>query len=101
MSGIDRCSCKVGQAGWVWRSSFRQPAPESVRHCLAQKFGHELADVEAAMEALAQAYSPDQLAAQAYSLYEQFRPDVPEGKQGWGAAGQLDLDHIRSLGEEK
>jgi hypothetical protein len=20
---------------------------------------------------------------------------VPEGKQGWGAAGQLDLDHIR------
>jgi hypothetical protein len=76
-------------------------APESVRRYLEQKFGSELTNVQAAMEALAKAYSPDQLAAQAYSLYEQFRPDVPEGKQGWGAAGQLDLDHIRSLGEEK
>jgi hypothetical protein len=75
--------------------------PASVKRYLAQKFGHELADVQAAMEALAKAYSPEQLAAHAYSLYEQFRPDIPEGKQGWGAAGQLDLDHIRLLGEEK
>jgi hypothetical protein len=50
---------------------------------------------------LTKAYSPDQLAAQAYALYEQFRPDIPEGKKGWGAAGQLELDQIRSLGEEK
>jgi hypothetical protein len=76
-------------------------APESVRRYLAQKFGHELDDVKAAMEALAKAYPPDQLAAQAYSLYEQFRPDVPEGKKGWGAIGQLDLDAIRSLAEER
>ena len=75
--------------------------PAGVRRYLAQKFGHELADVQAAMEALAKAYSPDQLAAQAYALYEQFRPDIPEGKKGWGAAGQLELDQIRSLGEEK
>jgi hypothetical protein len=75
-------------------------APTSVKHYLAQKFGHELADVEAAMDALAKAYAPDRLAAQAYALYEQFRPDVPEGKQGWGAAGELDLGHLRSLGEE-
>jgi hypothetical protein len=75
--------------------------PAGVRRYLAQKFGHELADVQAAMEVLAKAYSPDQLAAQAYALYEQFRPNVPEGKQGWGAVGQLDPDHIRSLGEEK
>ena len=75
--------------------------PAGVKHYLAQKFGHELADARAAMEALAKAYSPDQLAAQAYALYEQFRPDIPEGQQGWGAAGPLDLDHIRSLGEEK
>jgi hypothetical protein len=76
-------------------------APADVRRYLAQKFGHELAEVQAAMEALAKAYPPDQLAAQAYALYEQFRPHVPEGKRGWGAAGQLDLNHIRSLGEEK
>jgi hypothetical protein len=75
--------------------------PAGVRRYLAQKFGHELAGMRAAMEALAKAYSPDQLAAQAYALYEQFRPDIPEGKKGWGAAGQLDLDHIRLLGEEK
>jgi hypothetical protein len=75
--------------------------PAGVKHYLAQKFGEELADVQAAMEVLAKAYPPDQLAAQAYSLYEQFRPDVPEGKKGWGAAGQLDLDVIRSLAKSR
>jgi hypothetical protein len=75
--------------------------PAGVRRYLAQKFGHELADARAAMEALAKAYSPDQLAAEAYALYEQFRPDIPEGKKGWGVAGTLDLGQIRSLGEEK
>jgi hypothetical protein len=75
--------------------------PAGVRRYLEQKFGSELADVQAAMEALAKAYPPDQLAAQAYALYERFRPDVPEGKPGWGAAGLLDLDSIRSLGEGK
>jgi hypothetical protein len=72
--------------------------PAGVRRYLAQKFGQELADAEAAMKALAQAYPPNQLAAQAYALYEQFRPDVPEGKRGWGASGALDLDVIRELG---
>jgi hypothetical protein len=75
--------------------------PTSVKRYLVQRFGHQLADAEAAMGALAKAYPADQLAAQAYSLYEQFRPGIPEGKKGWGAAGQLDLDRIRSLGEEK
>jgi hypothetical protein len=72
-----------------------------VRRYIAQRFGHELADARAAMEALAKAYSPDRLAAHAYLLYKEVRPDIPEGKKGWGAAGQLELDHIRSLGEEK
>jgi hypothetical protein len=71
--------------------------PKRVRRYLAQKFGEQLADVQAAMEALAKSYSPGQLAARAYALYEQFRPDVPEGKQGWGAPGQLDVDAIRAL----
>jgi hypothetical protein len=74
--------------------------PASVQRYLAQKFRHELAEVQAAMEALAKAYPPAQLGAHAYALYEQFRPDIPEGKQGWGAAGQLDLDSIRALGEK-
>jgi hypothetical protein len=73
--------------------------PASVRCYLSQKFDHELADVQAAREALAKAYPSDQLASRAYSLYEQFRPDVPERKTGWGTAGPLDLDAIRSLAE--
>ena len=51
------------------------------------------------MEALTQAYSPDTLAPQAYALYEQFRPDIPEGQKGWGAAAHLDLDAIRALAD--
>ncbi len=37
------------------------------------------------------------LCRQAYALYEAFRPTVPEGEKGWGAQGELDLGHIRSL----
>jgi hypothetical protein len=47
--------------------------PKSVRRYLARKFGEELANVWAAMEHLAKAYPPEQLAAQAYTLYERFR----------------------------
>jgi hypothetical protein len=73
--------------------------PASVTRYLRQKFGPALAEVQSAMEALTQAYSPDTLAAQAYALYEQFRPDIPEGQKGWGAAGHLDLDAIRALAD--
>jgi len=71
--------------------------PHSVRRYLEQKFGEDLDDVRAALESLARAYEPDKLAIQAYSLYEKFRPSVPEGEKGWGAKGQLDLNYIRSL----
>jgi hypothetical protein len=71
--------------------------PESVNRYLRQKFGENLPDVLDAMEMLAKAYPPASLAKQAYALYEQFRPAIPEGKSGWGAAGELDLDQIRSL----
>jgi hypothetical protein len=71
--------------------------PASVKHYLENKFGDDLPAVQAAMEDLAKAYKPNQLATQAYELYEQFRPDIPEGKKGWGAKGELDLDYIRTL----
>jgi hypothetical protein len=71
--------------------------PAGVRRYLKQKFGAALPDVRAAMEALGVAYPPEQLAAEAYALYEQFRPAIPEGTRGWGAAGSLDLDLIRAL----
>ena len=72
-------------------------SPESVQGYLEGKFGPHLAAVREAMEALALALSPDELATRAYALYEKFRPSVPEGKRGWGAQGELDLEYVRSL----
>jgi hypothetical protein len=71
--------------------------PDSVQRYLENKFGDNLAEVQAAMQALAKAFEPNKLATRAYDLYEEFRPDIPEGKKGWGAAGELDLEAIRSL----
>jgi hypothetical protein len=73
--------------------------PSSVQRYLENKFGEALDDVRSAMKTLASSYEPEQLARRAYPLYEQFRPEIPEGKKGWGAAGDLDLDRIRELKE--
>ncbi len=70
---------------------------EGVRAYLASKFGDGLAEARAAMEDLAAAFAPEELAERAYGLYEQFRPAIPRGKAGWGAAGDLDTARIRSL----
>ena len=70
---------------------------ESVQRYLQQKFGEDLDESRAAMEKLAKAYTPKQLAGKAYDLYEKFRPEIPEGKKGWGAKGDLDLEYITSL----
>ena len=71
--------------------------PASVVRYLSQKFGGELDSVKGAMETLANACGPDELAEQAFALYEEFRPEIPRGKKGWGAKGTLDLRLIRSL----
>jgi hypothetical protein len=71
--------------------------PESVQSYLEKKFGDQLDEVRTAMGVLAKAYKPAELETKAFSLYEKFRPEIPEGKQGWGVKGELDLDYIRSL----
>ena len=68
-----------------------------VREYLEKKFGQDLEAVRDAMADLANAFGPEDLERRAYSLYERFRPEVPKGKRGWGAQGELDLDLIRSL----
>ena len=73
--------------------------PETVERYLEQKFGEQLEAARAAMEKLAKAYPPGKLEAEAFALYEKFRPSVPEGKKGWGAKGELDLEYIESLAE--
>jgi hypothetical protein len=70
-------------------------SPASVEKYLASKFGEHLAATEKAMVVLAKSQSKTQLAANAYQLYEQFRPDIPAGVKGWGAKGTLDLESIR------
>jgi hypothetical protein len=80
----------------------RPEDPASVQRYLEKKFGEALPEVRGAMQELAKSISKDELKRRAYDLYEEFRPVVPEGKRGWGAAGELDLDKIRRLarGEE-
>ncbi len=71
--------------------------PESVERYLKGKFGENLPAVRQAMEELSRAFTPEVLAVHAFSLYEQFRPKIPEGVKGRGAAGELDLEFLRSL----
>ena len=75
----------------------RPISPESVERYLAGKFGADLDEVTKAMQALAKAVPPRTLAKEAYRLYEHFRPDIPPGVQGWGAAGALKLDSLKAL----
>jgi len=75
--------------------------PDSVRHYLHGKFGDDLKTVRLTMQKLAKAYKPQELAHDAYPLYERFRPSIPEGVKGWGAKGALDLKLIEQLAVEK
>lgn len=75
--------------------------PESVTRYLESKFGEDLAEVRNAMKTLAASYSSTALETQAFSLYEKFRPQIPEGTQGWGAKGVLNVSAIRALAKTK
>jgi hypothetical protein len=71
--------------------------PASVERYVESKFGDSLKAVRRAMESLASAYPPAELEQVAFGLYERFRPEIAEGKRGWGQAGELNLERIRSL----
>jgi len=75
--------------------------PRPVQEYLVKKFGVDLEEVRKAMEALAWSLEPKALEAQAFGLYEKFRPQIPEGKRGWGAAGELDLGQLQRLAKPK
>jgi hypothetical protein len=68
-----------------------------VERYLEGKFGDALPEVRKAMMKLARALTSDELAHKGFSLYEEFRPTIPEGVQGWGAKGELDLERILKL----
>ena len=64
---------------------------------LESKFDDPLEDVSNAMLALAKSLPPPALAEKANALHEKSRPEIPPGKKGWGASGNLDLDLIRRM----
>jgi len=78
-------------------SKDRPIASASVERYLDAKFGDALPAVRKAMETLARSMPPEALAAEAYKLYEEFRPEVPVGVRGWGAEGRLDTRRILAL----
>ncbi len=71
--------------------------PAQVQAYLEKAFGDDLPPVRQAMQQLARAYDADELAEEAYKLYERFRPQISAGQRGWGQKGELDLNLIRSL----
>ncbi len=112
--GVSPRKARLGEEFWVEILSRPVPAkrteqgiravvkdkpidPDRVERYLQEKFGEELQAARSAMEHLAGAIKPEELAVKAYSLYERFRPAVPAGIKGWGAKGDLDLKLIRSL----
>jgi hypothetical protein len=77
-----------------------KPAPAApVAAYIAKAFGKHLAEVRAAMEALAAGIEAQELNRIGFRLYERFRPEVPPDVKGWGAKGDLDLAKISTAAE--
>jgi hypothetical protein len=77
-----------------------KPAPAApVAAYIAKAFGKHLAEVRAAMEALAAKIEAQELNRIGFRLYERFRPEVPPDVKGWGAKGDLDLAKISTAAE--
>jgi hypothetical protein len=68
--------------------------PKGVQDYLESKFGDALIAVRAAMSELAKRFKPEELQRDAFSLYQHFRPEIPEALRGWDAKSELDLDRI-------
>ena len=70
---------------------------ESAQKYIESKFGDDLEDTLDAMRRLAKAHGPKELDAIGFKLYERFRPEIPGGKKGWGAKGELSTTTIENL----
>ena len=53
-----------------------------------------MGEARAATDALAASLPPDEPDRVGFRLYERFRPEVPEGVEGWGAKAVLDIGRI-------
>jgi hypothetical protein len=71
--------------------------PRSVERYHESMFGGALCEARSAMAELARAFEAHDLAQSAFAIYQDFRPKIPSGAKGWGAAGLLDLGKIRAM----
>ena len=72
--------------------------PRSAQTYLRKAFGSAFDRVRARLEELAATYSDvETLNRDAYNLYCQFRPAVPDGVAGWGQRGTLRMADISRL----
>ena len=76
--------------------------PGRVWQQLEDAFGSTLPAAMGAMAMLAASLSKETLADGdvPYQLYTRFRPNVPAGKQGFGAQGELDLGAVLALKDD-
>jgi hypothetical protein len=44
---------------------------------------------------------PDELNKKALTFYEKFRPEVKSGQMSWGRKGELDLEKVKTIVEER
>jgi len=65
-----------------------------VRSYIARAFKDRFGAARGAMETLAASLPPEELNRVGFRLYERFRPEVPDGVQGWGAKGELRVEQI-------
>jgi hypothetical protein len=77
----------------------RADSPESVDRYLRGRFGESYEAAADALRALARAVAREDLESAAFSLYEDFRPAVPRGTKGWGAAGVFDVERVNDITE--
>ncbi len=77
----------------------RHASAASVRAYLTRAFGDRLDEVRAAMDELAASLPPDGLNRIGFRFYEGFRPEVPEGVEGWGAKAELRIERIKTAGD--
>lgn len=75
--------------------------PRYIYDRLKRAFGTRLGDVYGALRRLASAMSVSSLEGrEPFGMYENFRPAVPAGKAGWGAAGELQIGFINQMAVE-
>jgi hypothetical protein len=58
--------------------------PDDVERYLQSKFGDALEEARKALNELANAFRPDELAQRGFGLYKQFRPEIPMVFKGGG-----------------